>query len=430
MTPRIVPTRRLIGRPLCVVAAATALVVAASCGGGTKSAARRDSTTRSSSNPNSSVPGGTAPASGTTSLAKASVRLVRVASLDSPTALVSRPGSENLYATERAGTVKVLVHRTDGSFDVAPDAFIDLTSKVDDETGERGMLGLAFSPDGTKVIISYTDGHDDGASVLERYDVEGEHAITSTRVEVLRVKQPFANHNGGNVVFGPDGYLWFGLGDGGGQGDPSDNGQNLHTLLAKILRIDPLHSSGSAPYSIPADNPFADGKAARPEIWLTGVRNPWRFSFDATTADLWIGDVGGSEWEEVDVVRATAGTGKAANLGWGLREGRHDTDKQGPRPPGMIEPIAEYSHDQGTAITGGFVYRGDRVPSLRGAYLYSDYGTSTLRGIVASATTAQDSATIATTGEDPEQIVSFGQDDHRELYVVELTGDILRIDPS
>ncbi len=367
---------------------------------------------------------------GESMLGRTSVRLTAVAVAHIPTAVVSRPGGENLYVTEMAGRVIVLEHQSDDTFKVSATPVIDLTSRVGAFGGERGLLSVAFSPDGTKMVASYTDGNDNGNSVVDMYDMHGDVADPASRVEILRLHQPFPNHNGGNALFGPDGYLWLGYGDGGGQGDPSGNGQNTKVLLAKMLRIDPLHPTATAPYSIPPDNPFADGRNGRPEIWLYGVRNPWRFSFDASTRDLWIADVGGAEEEEIDVLPAAQGQGRGANLGWSLREGAHDTVTGGTRPAGMVEPIFEYDHQEGVAIIGGFVYRGTHLPNLSGAYLYSDYGQSTLRALRVDGTTVKEAVTLTSTGAPPPQIVSFGEDSHHELYAADLGGTIYRLDPA
>lgn len=361
-----------------------------------------------------------------------SVRLRRVATLDAPTAVVARVGSTNLYATERAGLVRVL-RRNGNRYTVAPRPLLDVRESVGGTDSERGLLGLAFSPDGGSLIVSYTDDSDDGASVVERYTVVGDEVEPSTRVELLRVDQPFPNHNGGHVVYGPDDMLYIGLGDGGSQGDPSDNGQDLSTPLAKILRIDPSRpaTAKAAPLS---DNPFVGDPERLGSIWLTGVRNPWRFSFDRSTGDLWIGDVGGSLWEEVDFLPAEPGTkrgaGRGANLGWSLREGAHDTDKSGRRPADLLEPIFEYDHSVGNSITGGFVYRGTRLPGLVGTYLYSDFITAKLWGIRQANGALADEFTIRTSGTTLSQVVSFAEDLDGELYVVSLAGAVLAIEPA
>jgi len=378
------------------------------------------------------TPGDVAPTTAPTpaadvDLADVSVRLTEVASVRSPTALVPRSGTDDLFVAERAGVVRRLARAGD-AFEAAAEPVLDITDAVADAGGERGLLGLAFSPDGAHLVVSYTDGDDDGASVVARYTMDADVADVASRVEILRLPQPFPNHNGGDVAFGPDGYLYLGFGDGGSQGDPDDNGQDLGSLLAKLLRIDVSASTAAAPYTVPADNPFVGDASARNEIWAFGLRNPWRFGFDTATGDLWIADVGGSEWEEVDLLPAASGAGRGANLGWSLREGAHDTDKSGDRNVPMVEPIFEYSHDEGASITGGYVYRGTRVPRLRGVYLFSDYAAAELRGIRAADGALVQQSVLATTGADLSQVSTFGQDLDGEVYVVSLAGGIYRID--
>lgn len=374
----------------------------------------------------------TGPAATTTAptpadLSQLTVRLTEVATVDSPTAMVPRPGSDDLFVGERAGTVRRLV-RDGESFTTAEGVVLDLVAAVDDLEGERGLLGLAFSPDGAVLFVSYTDGSDDGASVIAAYAMAGDVADLGSRREVLRLPQPFANHNGGNITFGPDGYLYVGFGDGGSQGDPDDNGQDLGTLLAKLLRIDVGASISDGGYTVPDDNPFVGQAGVRNEIWSLGLRNPWRFSFDRATGDLWIADVGAADWEEVDVLPASEGAGRGANLGWSLREGAHDTGKTGDRSVAMVDPIFEYSHDEGASITGGFVYRGTRVPELDGVYLFSDFAAATLRGLVVTDGRLDQQAVIPTTGDPMSQVSSFAEDAAGDVYVLNLSGQILRID--
>jgi glucose/arabinose dehydrogenase len=410
------PTRAL------VVIAAVAALLAVSCSGTERTAPHAQPVGEGST----TIPTAERP---TTAVSATKVRLTRIAVVPHPTDLVPRAGTDELYVASQPGQIFTLVPSADGSLAKSDTLLLDLSPRVGRESGEQGLLGIAFSPDGSTLIASYTDGNDRGASVLDRYDVHGDEADPASRVELMRVPQPFPNHNGGHVIFGPDGYLWYGLGDGGSQGDPNDNGQNPKTLLATIMRIDPLHAGPTLPYTIPPDNPFVDGADGRPEVWLFGVRNPWRYSFDATTGDLWIGDVGGSLWEEVDLLTAP-GRGRGANLGWSLREGAHDTSKKGRRPAGLVEPVFEYDHDEGISITGGYVYRGSRLPSLDGVYLYSDYGTSTLRALRVDGGKVLEATTLTTTGDTMELVVSFAQDNHRELYAVSNGGLIFRLDPS
>jgi glucose/arabinose dehydrogenase len=249
--------------------------------------------------------------------------------------------------------------------------------------------------------------------------MDGDDPVLATRRTLLAVDQPAPNHNGGNVVFGPDGMLWFGLGDGGGSGDQYGNAQDVDTLLGSILRID-VGGRAAGEYSIPADNPFAGG-GGRPEIWLYGVRNPWRFSFDRATGDLWIGDVGQGVAEEVDVLRAPE-RGRGANLQWPLHEGFRPYS--GDPPPGSVDPIHDYGRDDGScSVTGGYVYRGQAVPALQGVYVFGDYCEGALRGLFSTA----DGVESRGLGAHADNLASFGEDAGGELYVLSLDGTISRI---
>lgn len=353
------------------------------------------------------------------------LRLTTVATLDSPIAIVTRAGTRDLYVAEREGTVVRLIENGD-RLDVAG-TVIDLTDEVGSLDGERGLLGLAFSPDGSNLYVNYTDSGDDGSSVIASFPMTGDTADIDGRREILRVKQPYPNHNGGNLTFGPDGYLWIGFGDGGSQDDPHGNGQNPAALLGKMLRLDVANPPEGAPYAVPADNPFVGEDDKRTEIWMTGLRNPWRYAFDRLTGDLWVADVGGSEWEEIDLLPAADGTGRGANLGWQIREGSHDTGTEG-HAADLVDPIFEYSHDEGSSITGGYVYRGSAIPDLRGVYLFSDFTVPTLRGLTVRNGALHQEAVLSTSGAELSQVVSFGEDSEGELYVVCLSGDIVRIE--
>ena len=247
---------------------------------------------------------------------------------------------------------------------------LDIVASTDTDS-EHGLLGVAFSPDASLVYVSYTDTK--GDSRIDEYHVAADGTFnTSTKRNVILIDQPYDNHNGGNIVFGPDGYLYAGFGDGGSANDPERRGLNLKTLLGKILRIDPLHRSGKLGYRIPADNPFARSSGALPEIWAIGLRNPWRYSFDSATGDLWIGDVGQGAWEEVDHVAATSGkgAGKGLDFGWSAFEGTHVVNED-QKAPHMTPPVFEYPHgDEGCSITGGYVYRGKKITSLASLYVY------------------------------------------------------------
>jgi glucose/arabinose dehydrogenase len=298
---------------------------------------------------------------------------------------------------------------------------LDLTSQVS-LGGEQGLLGVAFSPDGGDVYVNYTDTNGDthvtGNAMGDR------QADTTTRRDVLFVEQPYANHNGGNLAFGPDGYLYIGLGDGGSGGDPQGNGQSLSTLLGKMLRIDPT-PFGDRPYRIPADNPFVDRAGARPEIWAYGLRNPWRYSFDRRSGDLWIGDVGQSAWEEVDLQPSASAGGE--NYGWNLMEGDHLYGGGAP-PAQAVPPVYEYSHDGGgCVVTGGYVYRGESLPDLYGAYVFADYCAGGLEALRLKDGRVVDQRAL---GPVVSSISSFGEDAQGELYAMSLDGGLYRLAPD
>ncbi len=354
-------------------------------------------------------------------LAEVTVALSPVAELDTPTKLVARPGSDVLYAAEQAGRIATLVPEG-GALSEGPTA-LDLTS-VTRSGGEQGLLGLAIAPDGATLYVHHSGL--DGETRIAAFTMDGDEADPDSRVDLLEVAQPYANHNGGDIVVDDEGLLWIGLGDGGAAGDPEDRAQDPDDLLGKILRIDPTAPSGDRPYSIPADNPYADG-GGRPEIALTGLRNPWRFRFDPATGDLWIADVGQDELEELDHLPADVVLG--ANLGWSLFEGSAVYDEsrevRGGEP---VPPVFEMTHGDGwCSVTGGPVYRGTALPGLAGAYLFGDYckpGLAALRlvdGEVAE-TTVLDDAVGA--------VVSIDTDNDGEVYVVSQEGPIYRLDPA
>jgi glucose/arabinose dehydrogenase len=303
--------------------------------------------------------------------------------------------------------------------------FLDVASRTS-SGGERGLLGLAFSPsftDDRRFFVNYTDPG--GNTVVAEYRVSADdpgRADPASERVVLRIEQPYANHNGGGLAFGPDGLLWIGTGDGGSGGDPEGRAQRLDTLLGKFLRIDPDPQDG-APYTVPADNPFVGRDGARAEIWASGLRNPWRFSFDRATGDLWIGDVGQGAWEEIDVLRT--GTAGGANLGWNVMEGSHCFEPaEGCDTDGLVLPVAEYDHGQGCSVTGGVVYRGAAIPGLAGTYLFGDFCSGTIWGLDAAAGRPA-ARVLAATG---LAIASFGEDEAGELYVADLSGGrVLRV---
>lgn len=343
--------------------------------------------------------------------------------LDAPIGITNAgDGSGRLFVNEQGGVIRVIDR--DGS--LRPQPFVDLSSRIA-SGGERGLLGLAVHPGfaaDPRIFVDYTDLNGDTvvssfALITDgsgRFDPASEHVV-------LQVKQPFPNHNGGGVLFGPDGDLYIALGDGGSGGDPMGNGQRLDTLLAKVLRIDVDHPAGGKAYGIPADNPFASRSGARGEIWLYGLRNPFRIEFDRSTGDMWIGDVGQNKWEEVDVVRAGAGGGQ--NFGWNVMEGAHCyLPADGCKQAGLTLPVTEYGHDQGCAVIGGFVYRGSSYPALRGGYLFTDECSGTIWAIPAATSGAV--APVAV-GEATGAPAGFGEDAAGELYLANLDGSISKI---
>ncbi|MBA3587335.1 MAG: PQQ-dependent sugar dehydrogenase [Chloroflexi bacterium] len=337
--------------------------------------------------------------------------------LSAPIGIASAPAGW-LLVNEQAGQV-IGVHPERGDRATT----LDIRDRVLGE-GERGLLGLVLHPDWPedgRAFAHYSDR--DGNTVLSEFSggQEGDAAPIldpASEVMLLNVEQPFANHNGGQLAFGPDGFLWFGLGDGGSGGDPLGNGQNPSTLLGSILRLDVAEAGG---YAIPDDNPFADGSDGAPEVYLTGLRNPWRFSFDPETDALWIADVGQNAYEEINRIDPEADAG--ANLGWNIMEASHCFADAACSSDGLVLPVAEYGRDQGCSVTGGHVYRGSAVEGLAGWYLFSDYCEGHLFG-VHSETDGSDLAPRIL-GETSGSISSFGTDEAGDLYVTDIGGGLL-----
>ena len=346
-----------------------------------------------------------------------------IGEFEEPIDLVFRPGvTDRAYLAERAGVVRDLDLATGEST-----AVLDITDETTTDS-ERGLLGLVVAPDGGHLYVSSTNL--DGDSRVVEYAIADDGALDETSARtVLALDQPFPNHNGGHLVFGPDGLLYIGLGDGGAAGDPLEAGQDRGQLLGSILRIDPAGIDGSA-YAIPADNPFVGEEGARPEVWLKGVRNPWRFSFDRATGDLWVGDVGQDEIEEIDHLPADAdglNAGRGLNLGWNAMEGDQPYD-DGVEPEDHTPPVFTYTHAEGgCSVTGGFVYRGSTIPELFGAYLYADYCAGDLRALAVTDGAVVDDATIADPVDGP---VSFAQGPGNELYLLAQSGPLLEIVPQ
>lgn len=349
-------------------------------------------------------------------------------------------GSGRLFITEQRGLIKIW---QDGA--LLPDPFLDLTSLtvLMEEYSEQGLLGLAFHTDYANngyFYVHYTGTEDFGNSFIVRYQVSPDDpniADPASATILLEIEQPAVNHNGGTVTFGPDGYLYIGMGDGGPQGDLNNNGQNRMALLGKMLRID---VDGGEPYAIPADNPYADGADGLPEIWAYGLRNPYRFSFDSATGDLYIGDVGEDSTEEVNFQPADSTGGE--NYGWKMYEGMDIYrgpfwDAPSPNPffdlnnvPPIEEsvtvaPVATYPHAVGCSVSGGYVYRGEQLPDLVGVYVYGDWCTGTIWWLRRLDDGTWESGTLLEgTG---FNITAFGQDENGELYVVNHQGSVYQL---
>ena len=339
--------------------------------------------------------------------------------LDDPVHLTAPAGDARLFVVEQAGRIRVIAG---GALLAAP--FLDIGSQVL-SGGERGLLSVAFHPDYASngfFYVNYTR-EPDGATRVERYEVTADPSVAdpNSALELLTVSQPFSNHNGGLNAFGPDGMLYIGLGDGGNGGDPDGNGQDSTTLLGSILRID---VDGGVPYAVPPDNPFV-GRAGADEVWAYGLRNPWRFSFDRMTGDLYVADVGQFEWEEINFTPFTSAAG--LNYGWNVMEGQHCFDpSQGCSTTGLVLPVLEYGHVGGNcSVTGGHVYRGAAMPEIQGHYFYSDFCTGFLRSFRVTGSGIADQAEwdVGVLG----NVTSFGEDSAGELYIVARQGSVFRL---
>jgi glucose/arabinose dehydrogenase len=331
--------------------------------------------------------------------------------------VVANAGDDRLFVVEQRGVIWIV---QDGIRSTEP--FLDIRSRVVDRGNEQGLLGLAFHPRYTENGYFYLDyTGTGGATHIARYQVIGDpnRADASRETLLLRIDQPYANHNGGVLAFGPDGHLFIGVGDGGSAGDPQGNAQRLDTLLGKILRVD---VDGGEPYAVPAGNPFSGG-GGQPEIWAYGLRNPWRIAFDPLSGDLYIGDVGQGSMEEIDFQPADAAGGR--NYGWNLREGT--LAYAGSPAPEMIEPVAEYDHSKGCSVTGGVVIRDQRLPDWSGVYLYGDFCTGRIWGLRADGRGGWLHADLWQTS---FNISSFGVDATGRVYLSDLNGAVLRLDPA
>jgi glucose/arabinose dehydrogenase len=345
------------------------------------------------------------------------VALQKVGEFEQPTYVAQAPGSNDLYVVERPGRLRIV---RDGETVEQP--ALDLSAEVSDEGEEQGMLSVAFDPDfaSSRLLYVYFTGSDEDQHVVEFRAGDDGVVEEASRREVLRMDDFASNHNGGLLLFGPDAYLYIGTGDGGIADDPERNGQDLGSLLGKILRIDPT-PSGDQPYGIPADNPFVDRAGARPEVYSYGLRNPWRFSFDRENQALSIGDVGQDSLEEVDYT--LAGEARGSNFGWSAFEGteRFNEDQEA---PGAILPILTYGRDDGCSITGGYVVRDPSLPSLAGRYVYGDYCEGELRSFVPSLGGARDDGPL---GLNVPSLSSFGEDAAGHIYAISLDGPVFRL---
>ncbi len=335
-------------------------------------------------------------------------------SFERPVALVfPDDGTGRGFVVEQAGKIVAL----DGD---DTSVFLDIRDRVNDRGEEEGLLGLAFDPAFYSNGFFYVYYSADGPrrSVVSRFTAHPDEDTADVGSEkvILEVEQPYANHNGGQIVFGPDDMLYVGLGDGGSAGDPKRNGQNTGTLLGAILRLDVSTPDSTGSYAIPPDNPFVGVEGARAEIWAYGLRNPWRFTFDWETGDLWAADVGQNSLEEVDLIE------RGLNYGWNVMEGdecySRSCDTRGLEPP-----VAVYGSDGGCSVTGGYVYRGSRLPSLYGAYVYGDYCSGKIWALRYDGSRVTESTQVADTN---IRIASFGEDTDGELYILDLKGGIYR----
>lgn len=326
-----------------------------------------------------------------------------------PTAIVD-DGEGRLFVLEQHGVIRIVEHGK-----ILPQPFLDLHDRVA-SGGEKGLLGLAFDPhyrENGFLYLDYTSDSGGLHTVIARFKrASATRADAASERVLLRIAQPYANHNGGQLAFGPDGDLYIGMGDGGSANDPHGNAQNKGVLLGKILRIDVSHPNGAQPYAIPRDNPFAHRAGARGAVWAYGLRNPWRFSFDTATGRLYVADVGQDEVEEIDVVN------KGGNYGWNIMEGDICTPGVSAHcsKAGLDKPIATYRHDVGQSVTGGYVYRGAAVPGLCGVYVYADYVSGRVWGLRYDGQRVRAQRMLLRTG---AHISSFGQDAAGEIYAAD-----------
>lgn len=349
------------------------------------------------------------------------IRLEEVArGLSSPVHLSAPSGDARLFVVEQRGRIRIIENGV-----LRPEPFLDIVDRVG-SGGERGLLSVAFHPEYASngfLYVNYTDRG--GNTRIERYRVSGDRnrVDPSSAHLVLAAQQPYSNHNGGHILFGPDGMLYIAMGDGGSGGDPQGHGQNRATILGDLLRID---VDRGEPYSIPPTNPFANQAGVRGEIWAWGLRNPWRIAFDRTSGLLYVADVGQGEREEINAVPAAQG---GLNFGWNIMEGSRCYRTSSCDSSGLILPIEEYDHSEGCSITGGLVYRGARIPALAGHYFYADYCEGWIRSFRYSNGRVLDAREWVAPGQ-LHLVTSFGEDSAGELYVLSGEGVVYRLVPQ
>ncbi len=347
--------------------------------------------------------------------------------LEQPTSVVSADdGSGRLFVTQKTGLARIVEN---GELLGAP--FLDVTDVVSLES-EQGLLGLAFHPDYAENGRLFVHYNEDGDTVISEFAVSSDPNVVDAASErvLLTIDQPYPNHKGGNLAFGPDGLLYIGMGDGGAGGDPEGRGQDLGTLLGKMLRIDvDTETDNGNPYAVPQSNPFVATGDAEPEIWAYGLRNPWKYSFDRETGDLWIADVGQGSYEEVNL--QPAGSAGGENYGWDVLEGSSCYSDDGSVSEcGRDEftlPVTEYGRDEGSSITGGYVYRGESIPALDGQYVFGDFSSGTLWHTAPNGDGSYGRETLLEAG---FLIAAFGEDEAGELYVADFNGALYRFAPA
>ncbi len=321
-----------------------------------------------------------------------------------------------ILVIQQGGSIKVFENGV-----ILDEPFLDISNKITTNGSEQGLLGIALNPNYLKnglFYINYTDRS--GDTVIARYIASESRRTSDPNSEqiIFTTSQPYQNHNGGNLVFGPDGFLYIGLGDGGSGGDPETRAQNPNTVLGKMLRI---AVQDQEIYAVPNDNPYVNG-GGKPEIWAIGLRNPWRYSFDHLTGDLWIADVGQGNWEEINYVKAVPEPG--LNFGWNYMEGTHGFKGNPPNTIKFVDPVFEYDHSVGCSVTGGFVYRGEQLPDWFGVYVFGDYCSGNVWGLLPSGDGSFKSSQLFSTG---LNISSFGEDVFGEIYLVAYNGSIYQL---